>query len=160
MSEPNVNTSLEVIAVTPHPGGRPSSFRQDIADEICDRIAEGSTITSICEDDEMPALRTVYKWIDRYPEFGQAYGRARARQAFTLTDEAMDIAADKSILPDRARNMIDIRKWKAAKQNWRYFGDKVQIDVKESAKELAPEELPGGLGFLARARLERGNDDA
>jgi len=57
--------------------GRPSSYTQDIADQIVDRITEGETLADICRDDHMPGYRTVFDWEDKHPEFSANITRAR-----------------------------------------------------------------------------------
>ncbi len=40
--------------------GRPSDFTQEIADTICERIADGASLRKICEeDDALPDRGTV-----------------------------------------------------------------------------------------------------
>jgi hypothetical protein len=78
--------------------GRPSSFTQEIADEICERIATTPRgLDFICDnDDELPSARTVHNWLNAQPEFLQSYLRARERQAALLMDESLVIADDAS----------------------------------------------------------------
>ena len=154
--KPSVNKSLEVVGVIPR--GRPTSFTQEVADEICKRMWEGHTLTAICREDDMPALRTVYGWMDQSPQFQHEYARARARMAFTHGDEVIDTARDRTIDPDRARVVVDALKWRAARMNSRHFGDKVQVETQVVTKELDATELPGGIGWLARLKKERQDD--
>lgn len=74
--------------------GRPSSFTQKIADEICERIAtQPRGIDRICdEDDDMPTARTVHRWLNEHDDFCQSYLRAKERQADLLFDQALQIA--------------------------------------------------------------------
>ena len=76
--------------------GRPTKFTQKIADEICDRIAEGESLYSICADGHMPGRVTVYKWLasSQHKEFVDQYTQARERQAETFIDQCVDIADD------------------------------------------------------------------
>lgn len=64
--------------------GRPSSYEQEVADAICERIANGEPLREICREDEMPAWRTVYNWQEANPEF-----KARIAQARELGEEAI-----------------------------------------------------------------------
>ena len=45
--------------------GRPRKFNAEIAERICDRIAEGDTLRRICKDQEFPTRRTVQRWVHR-----------------------------------------------------------------------------------------------
>jgi hypothetical protein len=57
--------------------GRPSSYTEDAADEIFDRLCTGEPLAWICADDHMPATHTVYDWCKARPEFSARFERAR-----------------------------------------------------------------------------------
>ena len=60
------------------PTGRPSSYSDAVALVICERLAEGESLKTICEDENMPARTTVYKWIVEDTDgFADKYARAR-----------------------------------------------------------------------------------
>jgi hypothetical protein len=40
------------------PAGRPSDYTQEIADLICERIADGESLRAICAGDDMPNKST------------------------------------------------------------------------------------------------------
>ncbi|MEV5054663.1 terminase small subunit protein [Agrobacterium radiobacter] len=75
---------------------RPTVYSGDVADAICERISEGESLRTICDDEAMPSLRTVFNWLadERYSAFCTKYTRAREVQADTLFDEMIDIADD------------------------------------------------------------------
>ncbi|WP_054312436.1 hypothetical protein [Mesorhizobium sp. 1M-11] len=75
---------------------RPSDYTQKVADIICDRIAEGRSLRSICRDADMPDKVTVLRWLARHEDFARLYGHARDAQADALVDEMLDIADDGS----------------------------------------------------------------
>lgn len=54
-----------------------SIFTQAVATIICDRLAEGEPLISICCDGAMPACRTVYVWLKVDSEFAEQYAYAR-----------------------------------------------------------------------------------
>jgi len=54
-----------------------SSYTEEIANRICERMIEGEDIVTICKDEEMPSRRTVYRWMDEHPEFDTQCARAR-----------------------------------------------------------------------------------
>ena len=58
-------------------GGRPSKFSQETADAICEQIVQGKSVRQICQQQGMPAERTVYYWLEKDREFCQQYARAR-----------------------------------------------------------------------------------
>jgi hypothetical protein len=73
---------------------RPSEFSQQIADQICERLADGESLRGICAGDEMPNKSTVFRWLAARKEFSDQYARAREEQAETLADEIVEIADD------------------------------------------------------------------
>ena len=123
--------------------GRPSIYSDEIAVEICRRLAEGESLRSICRDDAMPCVSAVMKWLfdKRHPEFVEQYTRAREAQAEILADEIMEIAddgtndwmerghgANKGWLANgeainRSRLRVDSRKWVASKLLPKKYGD-------------------------------------
>ena len=76
--------------------GRPSIFTDDLAATICQRIADGESLRSVCRDDDMPAKSTVLKWLGENDGFSAHYARARTAQADHFADEIIEIADDGS----------------------------------------------------------------
>ena len=123
------------------PLGRPVEYTDDIASEICWRIAHGEPLVRICADEHLPHVATIYRWLTRFPDFCDMYARAREDQADTLADEIQAIAdempmetTDKdgntrfdSAYINWMRLRVDARKWVAAKLKPRKYGDKVQV---------------------------------
>ena len=106
---------------------RPLEFKEDVADAICERLADGESLRSICRDDDMPAKSTVFKWLGLIPAFADQYARARETQADSLADDIVDIADDKKLEPNDKRVRIDARKWLAGKLRPKAYGDKVAV---------------------------------
>ncbi|RYE96052.1 MAG: terminase small subunit protein, partial [Oxalobacteraceae bacterium] len=73
-----------------------SVYSEEIADKICDGLADARSLRSICCDPDMPSQSTVFRWLgdDRYLAFREQYARAREAQADALFDEMLDIADD------------------------------------------------------------------
>lgn len=124
--------------------GRPSIFDQDVATVICDRLAGGESLRSVCRDEEMPAESTVRRWaMDDVCGFHAQYVRARELQAHALVEDTLDISDDgsndwmKRNDPEnpgftangehmqRSRLRVDTRKWIAARILPKVYGDKV-----------------------------------
>jgi hypothetical protein len=74
--------------------GRRSTFTQELADEICNRIAEGEPLRQICRDEHMPNFVTVYDWRDSNPEFAQRLARAREIGEEVIEQGTLEIADD------------------------------------------------------------------
>lgn len=162
--------------------GRPSSFTEDVGDVICERLACGESLRSICRDAGLPNIATVLRWLgnkdERYDIFRDQYARAREVQADTIFDEILDIADETSrdTLVDkdgketvdnewiaRSRLRIDARKWMAGKLRPKRYGDKQTVDL--GNKDGAPLQLehrvvpPDVMAQLTQAILEKPKDD-
>lgn len=126
--------------------GRPSSFTQEIADKICERLANGESLRTICLDVDMPSRDAVYRWLATLPNFQGQYAHAKELQADAIFDEILDIADEASndwMLKNdngnesyslngehvqRSRLRIDARKWMAGKLRPKVYGDKTSIE--------------------------------
>lgn len=109
--------------------GRPSTYDIDVASRVCEHIAGGKTLDSICRLRGMPARRTVYQWIVAHEEFAHKYAQAKERQADALADEAMAVARRSQRETAAAdRLLVDTLKWAAAKFKPHAYGDKVQVE--------------------------------
>ncbi|SPA44613.1 terminase small subunit protein [Cupriavidus taiwanensis] len=122
---------------------RPSEFSQEVADAICERIAEGESLRAICAGDDMPNKATVFRWLAADRAFSDQYARARECQADALADEIVYIAdtpqmGQKSVskatgveitegdMIEHRRLQVDARKWMAGKLAPKKYGDKIQ----------------------------------
>jgi hypothetical protein len=54
-----------------------STYTPELADEICERIANGETLREITRDSHMPSYRSVYRWREAFPEFASRIAHAR-----------------------------------------------------------------------------------
>jgi hypothetical protein len=52
--------------------GRPSKYTPEIAQEMCNRLANGEPLRQICRDEGFPAWQTVYDWMYRDDALGEA----------------------------------------------------------------------------------------
>ncbi len=127
--------------------GRPSSFTQEIADEICSRLSSGEPLRDICRDEHIPAWRTIYDWKDANPEFSARFARAREIGYDALAAECLEIAdtpeqgQETTTKPDgtqevRTGDMLGHRKLKIetrlkllAKWHPQKYGDKQQVEL-------------------------------
>lgn len=150
--------------------GRPSTYTPEVADAICERLAEGESLRAICRDDAMPAMSSVFKWLTLHPEFAEQYTHAREEQAETLADEIVEIAdeqatmvrADKHASRDddgegntevvfdatavaRNRLRVDARKWVAAKLKPKKYGEKIDLNHAGSVSYTVVTGVEGGL---------------
>jgi hypothetical protein len=111
------------------PGGRPSLFKPEVANEICQRLSKGEPLSVICEDDHIPTFQTVYNWEKAHPEFLEASTRARQIGTHFLAYDSLRIADDPTIDPANKRIMVDTRLRLIGKWNSKQYGEKVQQEV-------------------------------
>lgn len=115
------------------PRGRPTTYTQEIADEICRRLAEGETLRAICRDMGL-AIGTVLGWVrDDRDGFAERYARARDIGYEVMADELIDIADGGSDDWQRDRLRVDARKWLLAKALPKRYGDRVTLAGDETA---------------------------
>jgi hypothetical protein len=122
---------------------RPSGYSDELGLKICSLIAHGKSLVSICSDEGMPSVETVYLWLrdERYKEFLNTYTRAREDQADTLSDEIIDISDEATVTVReqdgftevvfdstavaRNRLRVESRKWVASKLKPKKYGDRL-----------------------------------
>lgn len=110
--------------------GRPSTFTPALATRICDRIASGESIRSICSEKGMPGWETVRGWLLKHPEFAAQYARAREDQADAMDEEILETARSTTAENAQANRVkIDAYKWRAARLAPRKYGDRLAIDA-------------------------------
>lgn len=119
----------DLVGKVPKRIGRPPMpFNQDVADVICERLAQGKSLRAIHrEDDSLPSMATTLKWLAEYPSFAKQYAHAREAQADALVDEMLDIADDKTLDANDRRVRLDARKWLAGKMKPKKYGDKLLV---------------------------------
>lgn len=128
------------------PVGRPSTFSQELADVICERLVGGESLRRICLDEAFPDKVTVGRWLLKLDAFRTQYTRARELQADTLFDESLDIADETEIgevrttkadgsIETRTEDMlghrrlrIDTRKWMAGKLAPKKYGERQTVE--------------------------------
>lgn len=140
--------------------GRPAIFSQEIADQICERIADGDSLRTICTDESFPSRTTVFKWLSRSAEFTDQYARAREAQADAIFDDILEIADDgqndwmekhtrdgeamgwqeNGEALRRSQLRIDARKWMASKLRPKKYGEKIAIGGDKDLDPIQTEE--------------------
>lgn len=101
-------------------------YSEQIAREVCERVAKGRSINSVCKDSDMPVRSTFYEWISTHSWLADKYARARELRAEVLAEEIIEIA-DNAEDANKARLQVDARKWAASKLDAKRYGDKVDV---------------------------------
>ncbi|MBE0559910.1 MAG: terminase small subunit protein [Ochrobactrum anthropi] len=129
--------------------GRPTKFSQALADAICERIADGDSLRTICDEEGFPARSTVFKWLSQNAAFADQYAHAREAQADAIFDDILEIADDgqndwmekhskegenigwqeNGEALRRSQLRIDARKWMAGKLRPKRYGDRTQMEL-------------------------------
>lgn len=129
------------------PKGRPSIYSEKLALEICDRVATTSnSLKTICEEEGMPSITSVFRWLRDREEFRKQYTRAKEEQADYLVEEMIAIADDGSNdymtitkgdaeynvedkeVTNRSKLRVETRKWIASKLKPKKYGDKLEVE--------------------------------
>ena len=127
-------------------------FRPDIANAICERLAEGESLRKICgpdRDEGFPGQSVVYQWLATNAEFAKQYAHARETQGETYADRAVQEALDAN---DAAigRLRMDALKWAASKLAPKKYGDKIEtvhsggVEVTTIQRTLVDPRNPNG----------------
>ena len=122
-------------------------FSQELANSICERLADGESLRSVCRDKKMPSRDAVYSRLIRNPDFADQYARACEMRADYVFDEMFEIAdtpqlgvktvtkPDGSVettegdMIEHRRLRIDARKWALARMSPRKYGDRQTTDA-------------------------------
>lgn len=106
---------------------RPSDYTAELAAEICARVMESDYgLEEICQADDLPSARTVFRWLAAHEEFRQQYARAKEAQGHVQADRGLKdalTATDASL----GRLKFDARKWAASKLAPKQYGDKLAV---------------------------------
>lgn len=138
----SVETGL--VAASENKRGAPTKYTEALADEICDRIVNGQSLNKMCPEIGI-SIRSVWHWLEDYPDFLRKYARARSIQADVLADEILDISREKqvevkyqgeditldlsaTIVQDK-KVRIDANKWYASKLAPKKYGERLDTTL-------------------------------
>jgi hypothetical protein len=137
--------SIALPAIRREPG-RPSTYSQERAVAVYERIIERGSVRKACQDPDMPSEHTLYKWAVREAEFSQLFTRAREIAMHRVAEDLLEIADDPSLDPLDKRVRVDTRRWLMGKLAARQYGDKITV----AGDPTAPLGLDGGVLDLSR----------
>ena len=120
-------------------------YSPEIAAEICERLANGESLRSVCRSDHMPTEAAVRQWaMDDYNGFASHYARAReigyermAEEILSISDEGINdtyldddgVERTNHDVIARSKLRVDSRKWLLSKMLPKKYGDKLQTEV-------------------------------
>ena len=100
----------------------------ELTEKICDRLAEGRSLISICLDDDMPCRSTVNKWIRENEQFCTNIARAREDQADYYLDKQIEYAETATMEDYQLKKFqADNLKWVASKLKPKKYGDSTTV---------------------------------
>jgi hypothetical protein len=140
-------------AAAPRKNGRPSSYTEATAAEICRRVVEGQSLRTICKAPGMPDKETIANWRRAHPEFDKRYQDARCDQADMHVEEMLDVArqavnAKSSQEVQGYKLLVDTLKWRASKMKPRSYGDKITLDGELAVRSMSDQEINARIAYL------------
>ncbi len=130
---------------------------QEIQDYICQQLALGRSMISICKESDMPCWDTINKYAKKYPAFSDSIARAREAQADYFLDKQIEFtematAEDYQLRRFQADNL----KWVASKLAPKKYGEKQNVEVNHKGTVgILTADLPGLCGLLAELASSR-----
>lgn len=140
------------------------AFNQELADSICERLADGESLRSICRCDGMPSRTEVFRWLADAANaaFRDQYARAKEFGIEALADDIQEISDDarndwmeahagedigwktNGENVQRSKLRVDSRKWLLSKLAPKKYGDKldVELNAKVSATVAYKANMP------------------
>jgi transposase-like protein len=120
-----------------HPHGRGSTYRPELGEMICERLAGGESLTSIARDEGLPTYATIMRWVNRHPDFQEMYVQAREIQAHYYFDEARDVArAATAGSVWVSRLQFDIIRWQTARLAPHKYCERVLVEAAISSRRM------------------------
>lgn len=120
---------------------------------ILDRVANGESLSFICDADNMPSRKSFFHWVKDNPEIQSQYEFALQMRADKMAEDILAIADDgrndtytdedgnertNQDVIARSRLRVDARKWLASKMAPKKYGDKMAIG---GADDLPPVQI-------------------
>lgn len=147
--------------------GRPTSYNEEIADYIIDKVASSAVgLKQMCKDDDrMPDQSTVNLWRWKHPDFSARYQLAKQHQTYLVSENCEELSEERLYYHDAAgeqrvdqgftasqRLIIDTKKWHTGKLNPTVFGDRKAVEALQGENEQIKAEL-----MALKAQLELAN---
>ena len=126
--------------------GRPTKRTPEVVERILDGLSKGRTLTSICDDENMPHVQAFYDWKEKDEELSIRFARAREKGYDAIADECLriaDFSALDTLINEKTGNPCLDSEWVArsrlrvetrlkllAKWSPKKYGDKIEVDNK------------------------------
>ncbi len=130
-----------------------TTYTTELGDKICQRLASGESLITICDTEGMPSKSTVLLWVvkgDRgeepYVSFSDQYAHAREAQAESIMDEVVYIS-DGSGDVNRDRLRVDTRLKAMARMHPKKYSERLDQTI-TSSHTFNPEANAARIGEL------------
>lgn len=117
--------------------GRPTKYTDELIDEICTRVANGTPLREICREEGKPAWTTFYNWINADTVIFERFVRARELGTDAIAEDTLAIidAKPERVEDERSsrvdagyvqwqKNRVELRLKLLSKWNPRKYGDR------------------------------------
>lgn len=131
-------TAKQESASASVPDWKTGEGRESVFSVICDDIAKGITLRSICRREGMPSYITVYSWINGNDEYSKRFACARESGFDQIAEECISISDEHPRTTDNGgtdsgdvqhrKLQIETRLKLLAKWNPKKYGDKVDLN--------------------------------
>ncbi|SOD41334.1 terminase small subunit-like protein [Nitrosovibrio sp. Nv4] len=126
--------------------------RTDQAKLVLQTFMEGGTLKAALIQHGMNS-GDFHRQLVTHSDLAAQYTRAKEILSDLMASETLKIADDTSINPQHARNQIDARKWLASKWHRNTYGERVEVDIKQTV------DISGAL-IEAKRRAQRLSSDS
>ena len=112
-----------------------------VMQKIVDKLAEGITLTEICQADDMPSYRSVTRAVQLDEDLWELYRKGRVQQAEFYTDRINQLAM--SPLPDvddQRKLHAEVNRRKLEIETLKWTTSRVQPNGVRDRKEDAPQQ--------------------
>lgn len=119
-----------------HPGGRPTMYTDELAQEICDVVSLSEKgLRRLCEEnDHWPDKITIFRWRRDNEQFCTLFDKAKENQMEVQAEELMNIADDidqnkTMVQVQHSKLRIETRKWTMERLKPKKYGSRTQTEL-------------------------------
>ncbi|MBW0145538.1 hypothetical protein [Sphingomicrobium clamense] len=104
-------------------------YSKQLAERICQAIADGHSLAAIEKMEKMPCKRTIIRWRTEHAEFDAAYRDARTVDAINVEDQVRQLVETVNCKDSAAaaREKFQMLKWLAAVKSPREYGNRTEV---------------------------------
>lgn len=130
---------------------RNTNYTPELANKICELIAEDNTYEQIAAREGMPSKATIIRWLGLHDDFETKCARARQIQADSIDDRignVIDKTEKGTLTPDVARVVLSGLQWRASKKDPKKYGDKQDLNITGKLESVPDDKLDARINEL------------